>query len=83
MITIDWIIICLCLEVSLAIGFSMSKRAGRNTSIFLSGKKLLWCIVNASNNLFIVSVVEAQVIIMSLLKRGWNKFMKLRISIPL
>ncbi|HCY00035.1 MAG TPA: hypothetical protein DG754_07835 [Bacteroidales bacterium] len=82
MIAIDWIIIGLCLAVSLTTGSSVSK-GGRSTSnFFLSGGKPLWCLVNASSKLLIVSAIEAQVIIGLLQKHDWNKFMKQQISIP-
>lgn len=49
MLTIDWLIIALFFAVSLAIGFYMSKRAGRSTSdFFLSGRKLPWYIAGTS-----------------------------------
>jgi len=45
----DWSIIGLYLIISLAIGFMMSKRAGKDTStFFLSGRKLPWYIAGTS-----------------------------------
>lgn len=46
---IDWIIIGIYFAVSLAIGFYMSRRAGRSTSdFFLSGRNLPWYIAGTS-----------------------------------
>lgn len=49
MILTDWIIVSLYFVISLAIGFAMSKRAGRSTSdFFLSGRSLPWYIAGTS-----------------------------------
>lgn len=49
MITTDWIIVSIYFLISLAIGFAMSKRAGRSTSdFFLSGRSLPWYIAGTS-----------------------------------
>jgi Na+/proline symporter len=49
MLLIDWIIIAFYFVISLAIGFYMSKRAGRSTTdFFLSGRNLPWYIAGTS-----------------------------------